>query len=342
MTSLIDHPFWEASEPSDIRLVRLSRILPPELNPFHNEGVTIQIAGVPGEAKHSKWIVARSGIYDGVLSGRITPDTTVIEATSGNTGEGLATVCNLLGVPFLAVMSSDVPQEKVDAIRIIGRRTGVHLMTDADETTVEYARRKGREDGYYNPDQYANAWNPDAHYTYLAPQVWKQQPKISILFPPGGTMGTYIGLARYARDRGTGTTVIPVVCAEGEEVPGARTLSSIKKDVRQKWQEYCSEEDFVFGSRHLSFFLSFLTWSYLVPHLGPSSGLALAGAYQFLKTHRDAGTLEQFRQDDKKIRVVVFGPDDNRPYHGLYFGELKKGELSSKIAPSDLLARLDS
>ena len=337
---LLRHPFWKASDPSQMRLVRVSEEFPPELNPFVSDGVVIKAAGVPGEIPHSKSYMAREGIKDGIERGLIGLHTTVVEATSGNTGQGMASVCGALGVRFLAVMSGDVPHDKLNLIRVLGRRTGLHLVFDADETSVECARRLGTQADWYNPDQYSGAWNPRAHYTYLAPQLWGQT-KISILAVPAGTMGTCLGLAMYAREKKLDTVIVPVLCAEGEEVPGARTLRSVQKDIRQPWKKFFRQKDLQFGTRHAAFYLSHLTWSHVTQQLGPSFGLALAGGLSFVQKHKSAGTLEQFRDKDGKIYMVVFGPDDCRPYTALYFGELKKQELSSKISPSDLLRLLE-
>ncbi|MFM2330598.1 MAG: hypothetical protein RLZZ26_105 [Candidatus Parcubacteria bacterium] len=338
---LLRHPFWATMDPTKRRLVRLSAPLPAEMNPFAENDVTIRVAGVPGEAQHSKWVIAREAILQGIRLGYIDQDIAVIEATSGNTGDAMAQICNALDIRFTAVMSSDVPHDKIDAIRAIGRRTRVDVRSDADETTVQYARRLGAHEGWYNPSQYDGDWNWRAHLEHLAPQLWAQQPHISLLFVPSGTMGTSIGLCTYVREKVLDTTIVPVLCAEEEEVPGARTLSSVQKDVRQPWRSFFQEKDLQFGMRHESFFLSFLSWKYVMPHLGPSSGLAFAGALRFLGKHRDAGTLEQFKdRETGKIEVVVFGPDDCRPYRPLYFGELKKREISAMTPPADLLSVL--
>jgi cysteine synthase len=216
----------------------------------------------------------------------------------------------------------------------------MRLHFDTNETTVECARRLGTEPDWYNPDQYARSWNPEAHYRYLAPQLWNER-KISILTIPAGTMGTCMGLARYAREHGCGTHILPVMCAVEEEVPGARTWASIKRDIRQPWEELFPLEDVVFGARHASFYLSFLSWTHTQQQLGPSFGLAFAGALSFLKRCCEAKTLDRYRDVDGLVRVVVFGPDDYRPYTGLYLGELKKKELSAKTPPSDLLRILE-
>jgi len=338
---LLLHPFWAASDPSRARLVRVSEDFPAELNPFIGDGVVIRAAGVPGDVPHSKWYMAREGIRDGIEKGLITPYTTVVEATSGNTGHGMAVVCNALGLRFVPLMSGDVPQDKINVVRTLGRHVQPRLQFDPDETTVEYAKRLGIEADWYNPNQYAGDWNPRAHQVYLAPQLWAQT-KISILAVPVGTMGTCLGLARYARENKTGTTVVPVLCAEEEEVPGARTLSSVEKDVRQPWKDFFRQEDLQFGTRHASFYLSFLTWTHVTQLLGPSFGLGLAGALSFLRRHKSEGTLEQFRDSESGvISVIVFGPDDFRSYTALYLGELKRKELSAKVPPSDLLSLLD-
>ncbi len=339
---LLNHPFWKETDPSRLRLVRVSAELPSELNPFASDGVVFRAAAVPGETPHSKWVMAREGIMDGIKKGLIGPKTTVIEATSGNTGNAMSTVCNALGVRFVAAMSIDVPHDKIDAIRVLGRRTGLHLISDTDETTVAYARRLGAKDGWYNPCQYDGEWNWKAHYCHLAPQLFGQAKQISILALPAGTMGTCIGLAKYARDRGLRTVVVPVLCAEGQEVPGVRTLSSVRKDIRQPWEKFFQKKDLQFGTRHAAFYLSFLTWSHVTPHLGPSFGLGIAGAFSFLRKHKDVRTLEQFRdKEDGKIHVVVFGPDDCRPYLPLYFGALnRKTEFSPTIPPLNLLQML--
>ncbi len=335
--ALLNHPFWRATDPNELRLVRTSRPLPRELNPFEDDRVEICAAGVPGEAPHSKWIMARAGILRGVESGAIQPDTTIVEATSGNTGQGMAAVCTALELGFVPVMSGDVPQSKIEAIRVVGRGVKPQLLFDDEVTTVEHARELGRQPGWYNPDQYGGSWNPEAHQMFLGRQLmshWR-----GVHFVPAGTMGTSLGLANYAMTARPQSVVVPVVCAPNEEVPGARTLASIKKDVRQPWQDVFRESDIESGTRHAAFLLSFLSWKYVPQMLGPSFGLAYAGALRFLKKHKEAGTLEVLRDRESGfVHVVVFGPDDYRPYMSLYLGELKKKELSSKTPPTDLLA----
>ncbi len=316
---LINHPFWHVSDPELMRLVRVFT-LPSSANPFAEDGVVIKVAAAPGETLYHKAPMAREGILDGIQKGLITPGTTIVEATSGNTGHAMAAICNILGLDFVAVIAGDVPESKITVMRALGG--GVSVRTpEKGKTTVDYARHLGAQEGWYNPDQYGGEWNPQSHYEYLAPQLFKQTPA-SIFVAPGGTMGTCIGIARYALEYGQFTKVIPVLCSEGQEIPAARSLARVKRDIRLPWQEYFQESDIQFGSRYASLLLSFLSWRMRLPvQLGPSFGLAFVGALKFLREQKAAGTLDAFRKHDGKVYTVVFGPDDYRPYTNLYLAE---------------------
>jgi cysteine synthase len=334
--TLLNHPIWAATDPNRSRLVRISAPLPDAFNPFAADGVVLLPAGVPGEIKHSKAYVGREGILNGVLSGKIQQDTIVDEATSGNTGQAMAEICNALGLNFAPIVGGDVPGEKINALRIFAPFVNPQIHNSTTESTVERARRMGALPGHYNPDQYAGKWNPEAHCAYLAPQLFNRENYYhsvgsiegpSLVVVPGGTMGTGMGLAQYLRD--SDTRVVATLCEEGEEVPGARSEKKIRRDIRLPWEDYFTAENIEYGPRHESFLLSYRSWQAAPQMLGPSFGLAYYGALRHLWRHKRAGTLDQFRKDGK-IYVVIFGPDDNRPYLALYFGELKEEQLNSR------------
>jgi len=334
---LLDHPFWAASDPAHMRLVRHFTI-PDSANPFVADGVVLTVAGASGEALYHKGPMAREGILDGIRRGLIVPGTKIVEATSGNTGHWMAVVCNALDLDFVAVIAGDVPGSKIDVIRALGVST---RNPDPGETTVECARRLGAQDGWYNPDQYAGEWNPQSHYEHLMPQLFKPEP-ISIFVPPAGTMGTSLGACRYAQDNGFPTKVVPVMCADKQEIPAVRTLARVRKDILLPWWVHFSETDIQFATRHASFLLSFLSWRLIPVQLGPSFGAAFVGALKFLRAHKNALSLDQFRDSsDGKIHVVVFGPDDYRPYINLYLAlRLYDGEYAKGV-PNNLLSLID-
>lgn len=335
MSKLLEHPFWPASDPDKMRLVRVFD-WPTEVNPFAKDGVIIRIAAAPGEVPYHKAPMAREGILEGIQRRLITPETTVVEATSGNTGHAMAAICTALGLNFVAIVAGDVPSPKLDVMRALGRNISIRT-PEKGETTVDCARRLGAQEGWHNPDQYGGKWNPRSHCEHLAPQLM-EQTKMSIFAAPGGTMGTCMGIALRQRSLAIPATVLPVMCAEGQEIPAMRTLAKVKKDVRLPWQQHFAETGIQFATRYAAFALSFASWRHIPVQLGPSFGAAFVGALKFLREHKAAGTLGQFREQDGKIYVIVFGPDDYRSYNGLYLAGPFYGEKDfSKANLLDLI-----
>lgn len=329
---LLNHPYWKITDPAVNDLIWLSAELPPELNPFESVGVVMVVAGVPGAyAEHSKTIIGREGVKACIETGLIHrkdpatgKPTIVTEATSANTGQSMAGACAAMEIPFLPIMKSDTPQTKVDALKEKGGAFVLEpdMHADLSETTVQKARRLGRQPGWCNPDQYGSDWNWKAQARYLAPALFAQfrrryQTVPRIIAAPAGTMGTTYGLAAYAQDAGYETRVLPVLCLEKQEVPGARPLSSIEKDIMIPWRQTFGER-IEFGPRYESFLLSYLASPLLPRGLGPSFGLGFYGALSFLWKHMQEGTLDLFRDGSGTIHVVLFGPDSDRLYEHLY------------------------
>ena len=109
-------------------------------------------------------------------SGELTHSKTVVEATSGNTGIGLAMVCAIKGYKLLLTMSETASVERQKILRARGaeiRLTPGHLGTDG---AIEEAYRLTREfpDEYYITDQYNNSANWQAHYNGTANEIWDQ------------------------------------------------------------------------------------------------------------------------------------------------------------------------
>ena len=109
-------------------------------------------------------------------SGELTPGKTVVEATSGNTGIGLAMVCTLKGYKLLLTMSENASVERQKILRARGAEillTPGHLGTDG---AIEEAYRLAREfpETYYITDQYNNEANWQAHYHGTANEIWSR------------------------------------------------------------------------------------------------------------------------------------------------------------------------
>ncbi|MDD4952365.1 MAG: cysteine synthase [Desulfovibrionaceae bacterium] len=138
-------------------------------------------------------------------SGELTPDKTVIEATSGNTGIGLAMVCAVRGYRCRLIMSENASEERKMILRAYGaeiRLTPGRMGTDG---AIEEAYRLAREapDKYVLMDQYNNPACVQAHYLGTAREIWDQTGgALTHAVAAMGTTGTAMGLAKGLKERG--------------------------------------------------------------------------------------------------------------------------------------------
>jgi cystathionine beta-synthase len=157
--------------------------------------------------------VALNIITDAERRGLLRPGGTIVEATSGNTGMGLAMVAAVRGYRCIFVMPDKMSHEKVASLRAFGA-TVVTCPTavepDDPRSYYSVARRISDETpGAFHANQYHNPANPEAHYVSTAPEIWEQTAGEIDAFCAGlGTGGTISGCARYFKERkGSFTTV---------------------------------------------------------------------------------------------------------------------------------------
>lgn len=166
-------------------------------------------------------------ISAGEKSGELTPDKTVIEATSGNTGIGLAMVCSIKGYQLLLAMSEAASEERKLILKARGAEillTPGHLGTDG---AIEEAYRLAREhpEKYFMTDQYNNEANYQAHYEGTAPEIWDQTDgKITMLVATMGTTGTLMGLSRRLKEYNPDIRIIGVEPFLGHKIQGLKNL----------------------------------------------------------------------------------------------------------------------
>ena len=159
--------------------------------------------------------------------GELTPDKTVVEATSGNTGIGLAMVCAIKGYQLLLTMAETASLERQKILRGRGaeiRLTPGRLGTDG---AIEEAYRLVREhpERYYLTDQYNNAANWQAHYHGTANEIWEQtEGRVSAIVATLGTSGTLMGLARRFAEIAPGVRIVGVEPYLGHKIQGLKNL----------------------------------------------------------------------------------------------------------------------
>ena len=130
--------------------------------------------------------------------GRLRPGGTIVEATSGNTGVGLAMVAAQRGYRCVFVMPDKMSREKIALLRAFGAEVVVCPTEVEPEDPRSYysvSERMAKETpGAYNPNQYANSGNPQAHYDSTGPEIWEQLgDELDVLVVGVGTGGTVTG-----------------------------------------------------------------------------------------------------------------------------------------------------
>src|SRR3954471_21089908 len=145
--------------------------------------------------------------------GHLRPGGTIVEPTSGNTGTGLAIAARLKGYRVIAVMPDKMSNEKIDLLRAYGAEVVVAPTDVPPESPQSYYRVADRLaaeiPGAFQPNQYFNQANPEAHYRSTGPEIWEQTgARITHLVVGVGTGGTVTGAGRYLKERNPAIEIV--------------------------------------------------------------------------------------------------------------------------------------
>ncbi|HWB78957.1 MAG TPA: pyridoxal-phosphate dependent enzyme [Nannocystaceae bacterium] len=159
--------------------------------------------------------VALNIIGDAERRGMLGPGGTIVEATSGNTGAGLAMVAATRGYKCIFVMPDKMSKEKIDALRAYGAKVVIcpTAVEPSDPRSYYSTARRIVEEtpGAFYSNQYHNPANPEAHFNSTAPEIWDQTGGQFDVFCAGmGTGGTLSGCGRYFKQKNPGMKVIGV------------------------------------------------------------------------------------------------------------------------------------
>jgi len=157
--------------------------------------------------------VAVSMINDAERRGLLRPGGTVIEATAGNTGLGLAMVAAVRGYRCIFVLPDKMSEDKIRLLRAYGAEvviTPTNVLPDAPESYNSVANRLAREiEGAWRAGQFTNLSNPQAHYTLTGPEIWDQtEGRITVFVAAAGTGGSISGIGKYLKERNPNIRVI--------------------------------------------------------------------------------------------------------------------------------------
>lgn len=154
-------------------------------------------------------------IEEAEREGRIKPGGTIVEATSGNTGLGLAIAAAVKGYQCIFTMPDKMSIEKIRLLRAFGAEvivTPTAVPHDSPESYTEVAKRIVRETpNSILANQYYNPKNPEAHYQTTGPEIWEQTGGQIDYFVVGiGTGGTISGAGRYLKEQNPNIKVIGI------------------------------------------------------------------------------------------------------------------------------------
>src|SRR5207248_819702 len=151
-------------------------------------------------------------IEEAERTGQLRPGGTIIEPTSGNTGHGLAMVAAIKGYNMIFVMPDKMSAEKISLLRAYGADVVVcptNVERESPQSYYSVADRLSREvPGAFQPNQYFNARNPEAHFRTTGPEIWEQTDGRIDVFV-GGSSGMALHAAlEVARDRAAEDVIV--------------------------------------------------------------------------------------------------------------------------------------
>ncbi len=159
-------------------------------------------------------------------SGELTPDKTILEPTSGNTGISLAMVARIKGYRLLCVLPDIVTPEREQLLRAFGAEVVYAEGARSTNDAIFMAQRIAAEepDRYYMPYQYGNEANPRAHYETTAVEIIRDLPQVDAFVAGLGTGGTLTGVGRRLKENNPDVKIVAAVPHPGDLVQGLRSL----------------------------------------------------------------------------------------------------------------------
>ncbi|MBU0480502.1 MAG: cysteine--tRNA ligase [Proteobacteria bacterium] len=201
------------------------------LNPYKNVLILAKLESFnPGGSVKER--IALNMIETAEKSGELTPDKIVLEATSGNTGIGLAMVCAVKGYKCQLVMPESASIERRKIMTAYGAEILLTPAKRATDGAIEQAYAMAREhpDRYFLTDQFNNDANWQTHYQHTGPEIWEQTDgKVTDVVATLGTTGTVMGICRYMAEHHPEVKVTAMEPFLGHKLQGLKNMKESYK-----------------------------------------------------------------------------------------------------------------
>jgi cystathionine beta-synthase len=266
-------------------------------------------------------------IEDAERAGTLKPGGTIVEATSGNTGIGLAIAAAIKGYRCIFVLADKQSPEKIQILRAFGARvivTPTDVEPDDPRSYYSVARRMVEETpGAILANQYHNPSNPKAHVLTTGPEIWEQTGgDVRAVVIGMGTGGTITGVGRYLKERNPDIQIVGVdpvgsilhhyFYSKGEMIAGHTYITEgIGEDFVPSVYDFSVIDDVVQVTDKESFLMTRRLVREEGIFCGVSCGSAVAGAIKYAR-------MKNLTAED---RVVVILPDSGYRYLGKVFND---------------------
>ena len=249
--------------------------------------------------------------------GRLKPGSTIIEATAGNTGVGLALAAAVKGYRCVFVMPDKMSADKINLLKAYGAEvviTPTSVSPDSPENYNNVANRLSKEiPNSFRPNQFENPNNPLAHYLTTGPEIWEDaHGKIDVLVAGMGTGGTISGTSKYLKEKNPNIVIVgadPCGSILSGDSPKAYKVEGIGEDFIPKTFNRQLVDEMIRVTDAESFNTARMLARKEGLLVGGSSGTAVAAAIKYAE-----------RLEDPK-NIVVILPDTGRNYINKFFSD---------------------
>ncbi|HMN33564.1 MAG TPA: pyridoxal-phosphate dependent enzyme [Chitinophagaceae bacterium] len=269
--------------------------------------------------------IALKLIEDAEKAGKLKPGGTIVECTSGNTGMGLALVAIAKGYKCVFTLADKMSKEKVDILRAMGAEVFVCPTDVTPEDPRSYysvAARIAKERDGWNPDQYNNLSNRQAHYLSTGPEIWEQtEGKVTHYLASTGTGGTLVGTGMFLKEKNPNIQIVGID-PEGSILKHWFDTNELKPELAKVYALEGMGEDFLpenYDRKYISQMVtvqdkeSFLMCRRLAREEGIFCGSSSGAAVQGLVQMKDQFTSNDF--------IVVVLHDHGSRYVGKIYND---------------------